>query len=123
MFFDLLNIKPPDWYQTFIDGRRLTSTFSLPYSYSIQPPCNLVYRRNPKEKKEPKETKELDAGQKQQSTLKVTDQYIALLIRVFVAAGLLDVSGKLVLWNRRTPSNEKTLLGAHINVRGKHNRH
>lgn len=26
MFFDLLNIKPPDWYQTFIDGRRLTST-------------------------------------------------------------------------------------------------
>jgi len=51
-----------------------------------------VYRRNPREKKEPKETKEPDTGQKQQSTLKVTDQYIALLIRVFVAAGLLDVS-------------------------------
>ena len=25
MFFELLNIKPPEWYQTFIDGRRLTS--------------------------------------------------------------------------------------------------
>lgn len=25
MFFDLLNIKPPDWHKAFIDGRRLTS--------------------------------------------------------------------------------------------------
>lgn len=25
MFFDLLNIKTPEWFQTFIDGRRLTS--------------------------------------------------------------------------------------------------
>lgn len=25
MFFDLLNIKAPEWYKTFIDGRRLTS--------------------------------------------------------------------------------------------------
>jgi len=25
MFFDLLNIKAPAWYQTFLDGRRLTS--------------------------------------------------------------------------------------------------
>lgn len=56
----------------------------------------LVYRRNPKEKKETKEPKEPDTAQKQQSTLKVTDQYIALLIRVFVAAGLLDVSDKMV---------------------------
>jgi hypothetical protein len=28
MFFDLLNIKAPEWYKTFIDGRRLTSQFS-----------------------------------------------------------------------------------------------
>ena len=54
--------------------------------------CHPVYRRNPKEKKEVKEPKEPDTAQKQQSTLKVTDQYIALLIRVFVAGGLLDVS-------------------------------
>jgi rapamycin-insensitive companion of mTOR len=25
IFFELLNIKSPEWYQTFIDGRRLTS--------------------------------------------------------------------------------------------------
>lgn len=96
MFFDLLNIKPPDWYQTFIDGRRLTSTSLLPLSRAVTDPCpspcDSVYRRNPKEKKETKETKEPDATQKSQSTLKVTDQYIALLIRVFVAAGLIDVS-------------------------------
>ena len=99
MFFDLLNIKPPDWYQTFIDGRRLTSTLS-PHPAPLHDTncfCNPVYRRNPKEKKEVKEKKEQDNSQKQQSTLKVTDQYIALLIRVFVAAGLLDVSPNLLL--------------------------
>ena len=69
-------------------------------------PCHSVYRRNPKEKKEVKETKESDTAQKQQSTLKVTDQYIALLISVFVAAGLLDVSGESVLRNPRTVSDE-----------------
>lgn len=26
MFFDLLNINEPEWHQTFIDGRRLTSS-------------------------------------------------------------------------------------------------
>lgn len=96
MFFDLLNIKPPDWYQTFIDGRRLTSVsqhfLSRLYETLTTFRMTVVYRKNPKEKKETKETKESDAAQKQQSTLKVTDQYIALLIRVFVAAGLLDVS-------------------------------
>ena len=82
-----------------------------------------MYRRIPKEKKEPKEPKEPDTAQKQQSTLKVTDQYIALLIRVFVAAGLLDVSGKRVPQNHRTSSNKKLLSGAHLDVRGKYHRH
>ena len=27
MFFELLNLKTPEWYQTFIDGRRLTSEY------------------------------------------------------------------------------------------------
>ena len=27
MFFELLNLKTPGWYQTFIDGRRLTSEY------------------------------------------------------------------------------------------------
>ena len=26
MFFELLNIKTPEWFKTFIDGRRLTSS-------------------------------------------------------------------------------------------------
>ena len=30
MFFDLLNIKPPEWHKTFIEGRRLTSTYYSP---------------------------------------------------------------------------------------------
>ncbi|KAF9781640.1 Rapamycin-insensitive companion of mTOR, N-term-domain-containing protein [Thelephora terrestris] len=100
MFFDLLNIKPPDWYQTFIDGRRLT-----------------MYRRNPKEKKEPKEPKEPDTAQKQQqSTLKVTDQYIALLIRVFVAAGLLDALSSMCEENiiGTNLSRKATLLMAEV---------
>lgn len=25
MFFEVLNIKPADWYRTFLEGRRLTS--------------------------------------------------------------------------------------------------
>jgi rapamycin-insensitive companion of mTOR len=32
MFFDLLNIKTPGWYKTFIAGRRLTSTLTMPIS-------------------------------------------------------------------------------------------
>ena len=27
MFFELFNIKPPEWHQAFLDGRRLTSEF------------------------------------------------------------------------------------------------
>ena len=71
--------------------------------------CDPVYRRTPKEKKEVKEMKDPDTA-KQQSTLKVTDQYIALLIRVFVAAGLLDVSWKRVPWNPWMVSDEKAVI-------------
>jgi rapamycin-insensitive companion of mTOR len=28
MFFEVLNIKPVEWYRAFLDGRRLTSKFS-----------------------------------------------------------------------------------------------
>jgi hypothetical protein len=84
---------------------------------------HLVYRRNPKEKKEAKEAKEPDTTQKQQSTLKVTDQYIALLIRVFVAAGLLDVSANVLLGILGPPLMIVKLLGAFIDVRGKYHRH
>lgn len=25
LFFEVLNVKPPSWYQAFLNGRRLTS--------------------------------------------------------------------------------------------------
>ncbi|KAG9315833.1 Rapamycin-insensitive companion of mTOR, N-term-domain-containing protein [Chiua virens] len=70
MFFDLLNIKAPEWYKTFIDGRRLTM---------YRKPRNLPERIG--ENKSPERPPE---------TLKLTDQYIALLLLVFTNAGLLD---------------------------------
>ncbi|EGN98236.1 hypothetical protein SERLA73DRAFT_169260 [Serpula lacrymans var. lacrymans S7.3] len=71
MFFDLLNIKAPEWYKTFIDGRRLT-----------------MYR---KARGPPNPLNELGGTlERTQETLKLTDQYIALLVLVFTNAGLLD---------------------------------
>ncbi|KLO15978.1 hypothetical protein SCHPADRAFT_823888 [Schizopora paradoxa] len=70
MFFDLLNIKTPEWYKTFIDGKRLT-----------------IYRRRPPS--QPKHTMESTAS-KAPENLKLTDQYISLLIIVLTKAGLLD---------------------------------
>jgi rapamycin-insensitive companion of mTOR len=70
MFFDLLNIKAPEWYKTFIDGRRLTM---------YRKPRNLPERIG--ENRSPARPPE---------TLKLTDQYIALLLLVFTNAGLLD---------------------------------
>ncbi|KAF8133736.1 Rapamycin-insensitive companion of mTOR, N-term-domain-containing protein [Boletus edulis] len=70
MFFDLLNIKAPEWYKTFIDGRRLTM---------YRKPRNLPERMS--ENRSPERPPE---------TLKLTDQYIALLTLVFTNAGLLD---------------------------------
>ncbi|TFK52588.1 hypothetical protein OE88DRAFT_1807473 [Heliocybe sulcata] len=71
MFFDLLDIKPPDWHQTFIDGRRLTM-YRRPMPTTDLPP-------SPSSKKS-----------QEPESLKLTDQYIALLILVFTKAGLLD---------------------------------
>ncbi|KAF8798977.1 hypothetical protein BYT27DRAFT_7236610 [Phlegmacium glaucopus] len=72
MFFDLLNIKTPAWYQTFIDGRRLT-----------------MYRRS-RDSPEQQEERERDSTDKSvpQQTLKLTDQYLALLVIILTNAGL-----------------------------------
>ncbi|KAJ7212059.1 Rapamycin-insensitive companion of mTOR, N-term-domain-containing protein [Mycena pura] len=70
MFFDLLNIKTPEWYQTFIDGRRLT-----------------MYRKS----REARERRfHTEPPEHTHQTLKLTDQYLALLVLVFTNAGLLD---------------------------------
>ncbi|GLB38352.1 putative rapamycin-insensitive companion of mTOR, domain 5 [Lyophyllum shimeji] len=70
MFFDLLNIKSPEWYQTFIDGRRLT-----------------MYQKS-QDASEPKH--ELDAVERAHQTFNLTDQYLALLVLVFTNAGLCE---------------------------------
>jgi rapamycin-insensitive companion of mTOR len=87
MFFDLLNIKTPIWYQPFIDGRRLTgrliSTIKNTHTHSVVP----VYQKsNGSAGPEPD-----DLHDHPSHSLKLTDQYIGLLILVFTHAGLLDV--------------------------------
>ncbi|THH23167.1 hypothetical protein EUX98_g8011 [Antrodiella citrinella] len=73
LFFDLLNIKPPDWHEAFIAGRRLTMIRrSRQLSEASKPPETLT---------------------RTQEALKLTDQYIALLILVVTKAGLMDHVG------------------------------
>ncbi|KAI0087847.1 Rapamycin-insensitive companion of mTOR, N-term-domain-containing protein [Irpex rosettiformis] len=69
MFFELFNIKPPEWHQAFLDGRRLT-----------------MYRRN--RTKDTDRTAEVPLNK--QDSLKLADQFVALLILVFSGAGLMD---------------------------------
>ncbi|KAJ4482113.1 Rapamycin-insensitive companion of mTOR, N-term-domain-containing protein [Lentinula aciculospora] len=66
MFFEVLNIKSPEWYQTFIAGKRLTT-----YSRDGLKP-------------------EPESPERNVPTLKLTDQYIALLLLVFTNVGLLE---------------------------------
>ncbi|KAJ8080510.1 hypothetical protein PM082_017343 [Marasmius tenuissimus] len=78
MFFDLfnINIKSPDWYHTFISGKRLTMYHS---------------RDGPKTDKGDSEHPE-----RNHQTLKLTDQYLALLLLVFTNAGLLEALTSLI---------------------------
>ncbi|KAF9533164.1 Rapamycin-insensitive companion of mTOR, N-term-domain-containing protein [Crepidotus variabilis] len=71
MFFDLLNIKPPAWYKTFIDGRRLTM-----YRKSRDAPENQA-ARDP-------------ATYRPMPSFKLTDHYLALLVAIFTNAGICE---------------------------------
>lgn len=71
MFFDLLNIKTPDWYNAFISGRRLT-----------------VYRKS-RQVSQPNGS-DTAVQQRQPEPLRLTDQYVALLLLIFTKAGLLE---------------------------------
>ncbi|KAJ3825070.1 Rapamycin-insensitive companion of mTOR, N-term-domain-containing protein [Lentinula raphanica] len=66
MFFEILNIKSPEWYQTFIAGKRLTTYHRDGFKPELEPSERIV------------------------QTLKLTDQYIALLILVFTNVGLIE---------------------------------
>ncbi|EDR13794.1 uncharacterized protein LACBIDRAFT_309182 [Laccaria bicolor S238N-H82] len=76
MFFELLNIKTPEWYQTFIDGRRLT-----------------MYRK-PRDGDETQQ--EPEKPERLNQTLKLTDQYLALLLLVLTNAGLCDALTSMI---------------------------
>ncbi|ESK90459.1 cytosolic regulator pianissimo [Moniliophthora roreri MCA 2997] len=76
MFFDLFNIKSPEWYQTFITGRRLT-----------------MYRSRGGAKAEKNET---EPSERNFQTLKLTDQYLALLLLVFTNADLLGALTSMI---------------------------
>ncbi|KAG7088365.1 hypothetical protein E1B28_012368 [Marasmius oreades] len=78
MFFDLfnINIKSPEWYQTFITGKRLT-----------------MYRSRNGNKLDKGEAEPLERNSQ---TLKLTDQYLALLLLVFYNAGLLEALTSLI---------------------------
>jgi len=96
MFFDLLSIKTPAWYQTFIDGRRLTSMYI--YIMSILRPAHSfpkVYRKS-RDFLEQQEEGERDITDKSvpQQSLKLTDQYLALLVIILTNAGLCQVRYK-----------------------------
>ncbi|KAF8645235.1 hypothetical protein AX16_008062 [Volvariella volvacea WC 439] len=69
MFFSLLDIKSTGWSQPFLDGRRLT-----------------IYRRNRVAERQ----SEPQSPEPTQATLKLTDQYYALLLLIFHNAGLYD---------------------------------
>ncbi|KAI0259840.1 Rapamycin-insensitive companion of mTOR, middle domain-containing protein [Gloeopeniophorella convolvens] len=71
MFFELLNIKTPAWYNAFISGRRLT-----------------VYRKS-RQVPDPSGS-DPEVQQRPPEPLRLTDQYIALLVLVFTKAGLLE---------------------------------
>ncbi|KAG2009933.1 ste16 [Coprinopsis cinerea AmutBmut pab1-1] len=85
MFFDLLNIKTPEWYKTFIDGRRLT-----------------MYRRRSRHQNQQKEPENPD---RPHQTLKLTDQYLALLVVILTNAGLCDALTSMM---------EETTMGTNL---------
>ncbi|KAI9458810.1 Rapamycin-insensitive companion of mTOR, N-term-domain-containing protein [Russula earlei] len=71
MFFELLNIKTPAWYKAFISGGRLT----------------VYHKSGPSSEPNGNDT---EVQQRQSEPLRLTDQYIALLVLIFTKAGLLE---------------------------------
>ncbi|KAG8811799.1 hypothetical protein FRC17_002318, partial [Serendipita sp. 399] len=86
MFFEILNIKPADWYRTFLDGRRLTM-------YGRQ-------KHAPVPESEPAEVGP------EPERLNLVDQYLALVLAVVTEAGLLDA---LVCMIEELPGSSSTL--------------
>ncbi|KAF5369485.1 hypothetical protein D9758_002757 [Tetrapyrgos nigripes] len=69
MFFEVLSIQTPEWHQPYLAGRRLT-TYQKSSSDTL--------------KFEP------EHFERKTTTVKLTDQYIGLMVLIFTNAGLLD---------------------------------
>ncbi|KAF8631052.1 hypothetical protein AX15_002660 [Amanita polypyramis BW_CC] len=99
LFFDLLNIKTSDWYQTFISGRRLTM---------YRKPTELPeYPNRHRHHEDP-------VTDRPQQMVKLTDPYMALLVVVLTRAGLCEALTSM-LEETKTGSNlsrKATLLMA-----------
>ncbi|KIY45635.1 hypothetical protein FISHEDRAFT_66904 [Fistulina hepatica ATCC 64428] len=80
IFFDLLRIPTPDWYKTFLDGRRLTM-----YRKSRVAPTKS--ETEPEPERAPTST---SVTERANLIYKLTDQYIGLLLVILVHAGLID---------------------------------
>jgi rapamycin-insensitive companion of mTOR len=90
MFFELLNIKTPAWYKAFISGRRLTGmSHHASVKWYVLPMTPTVYRKSGQVSES--NTNDTDVQQRQPEPLRLTDQYIALLVLIFTKAGLLEV--------------------------------
>ncbi len=92
MFFELLNIKTPAWYRAFINGRRLTGMSHHAKNvkwYEVLHMNLTVYRKSGHASE--LNANDTDVQQRQPEPLRLTDQYIALLVLIFTKAGLLEV--------------------------------
>jgi hypothetical protein len=91
MFFEILNIKTPAWYKAFISGRRLTGmSYLAGVKWYVLYMTPTVYRKSG-HVSESNANDSDSQQQRQPEPLRLTDQYIALLVLIFTKAGLLEV--------------------------------
>ncbi|KIM25763.1 hypothetical protein M408DRAFT_203761 [Serendipita vermifera MAFF 305830] len=86
MFFEVLNIKPVEWYRAFLDGRRLTMYGRQKAMHSDAP--------------------ERIEANTEHDRLTLVDQYLSLVLAVLTEAGLLDA---LVCMAEELPASGSTL--------------
>jgi len=108
-FFDLFNIRAPEWHAEFVSGRRLTSWcfsfYAILWCYYLhltilaQP---TVYNKrsttskstgtlDPDLEGDGNESKPPEGAQPEKLKTNLVDQYLALLLVILATAGLFDV--------------------------------
>lgn len=91
LLFDIFRIKSPSWSSSFLAGRRLTSrSISFASTNFLLINCTTAYGRVANLKPEATNPNSTKRDDKAQSNL--VEHFTALLLAVFVEAGLLQVS-------------------------------